>query len=384
LVKGIVQRVFQEHYPAYRRTHALERRERWAARQIATCRTPAQGFHVWACPHDDYRLLQHNSCKHRSCPLCGAAETERWVQGQQAHLLPCRYHQLVFTIPHDLHPLWHYNRAAFTNLLFRTAWDCVRAFARNPRWLGAEPGALVVFQSWGETLNTHVHLHMVLTAGGLTPAGRWQAPPRDFLFPARALSVKFRGRLRARLLAALAADAWTLPPDSTPARWRHTLNRLGRQRWNVFIAPAYAHARGLIIYLARYLRRGPIAEQRIRAYNGQHLAIAYKRCAEHTHATFQLGAQEFVGRVLTHAPVKGLRIVRAYGLFHHRRRAQLEAARHHCPATPASAEVHAVEGHGSEATTFHRDGPHCPRCHTRLIITLRYYPAANAPTRIAA
>ena len=383
-VKGIVQRVFQDHYAAYRRTHALSRRERWAARQIATCRTPAQGYHVWACPNDDYRVEQRNSCKHRSCPLCGAAETERCVQRQWARLLPCRYHQLVFTIPHDLHPLWQWNRTAFTNLLFQAAWESLRTFARDPRWLGAEPGALAVFQSWGETLNTHVHLHVVLTAGGLTPTGHWQAAPHNFLFPARALSVKFRGRFRADLLAALEDPTWARPPGTDATHWRQTLNRLGRQRWNVRIEPAYAHARGLILYLARYLRRGPIAEARVAAYDGRHLRIAYKRPAEHAGATFQLGAPEFIRRVLEHAPVKGQRVVRAYGLFHHRRRDQLEAARGQCPEAPAPEASVAVAGRGADAAAGHRDGPVCPHCQTPLVVVLRYYPARDAPEGIAA
>jgi len=73
---GIVQRIFREHFETYRRAHPVGARERWAAWNILTCRTPAQGFHIDACPQGDYRVLLHNSCKHRSCPRCGATETE--------------------------------------------------------------------------------------------------------------------------------------------------------------------------------------------------------------------------------------------------------------------------------------------------------------------
>ena len=383
-MKGIVQRVFQDHYAAYRRRHALGQRERWAARQIRTCRTCAQGYHVWTCPRGDYRREVNNSCKHRSCPLCGASETEQWLQRQQARLLGCRHHQIVFTLPHDLHPLWRYNRTAFSNLLFRCAWESLQSFARDPRWLGAEPGALAVIQSWGEMLNTHVHLHVMLTAGGLTPAGQWQEAPRSFIFPARALSVKFRGLFRARLLAELARAWWVLPPGTDATHWRHELNRLGRQRWNVRIEPAYDHGRGLLVYLARYLRRGAIAEARVHAYDGRTLRIAYKRPGEHARATFQLGAEEFLRRVLEHAPEKGLHVVRAYGLYHHRRRSQLEAARRQCPEIPSTTVEAVVQGAGADAVTFHHNGPHCPFCSSPLVITLRYYPGPHGPERLAA
>jgi hypothetical protein len=386
-MKGIVQRVFREHYTAYREQHALAVRERRAAVHLMTCRTPAQGYHVWTCPSGDYQLKQANSCKHRSCPLCGASETERWVQAQEAQALPCAYHQIVFTLPHDLHPLWLYNRALFTNLFFRAAWEALRAFCGDSRWLGAEPGALAVFQSWGETLNTHIHLHVLITAGGLTPAGQWRSSPHGFLFPSRALAVRFRGRMRAELLSALAAERLILPPSSDATDWRQRLNRLGRQRWHVQIQPPYTHPRGLILYLARYLRRGPIAESRIHGYQRGQLTITYKRPDEHRHKTFRLSASEFLRRLLVHVPPKGLRVVRAYGLFHHRRRLQLAQARAQLlPTLAATGSARPLANGCSAADSALRIGVRrCPHCNARLAVTRRSYPCRDGPPqRIAA
>ena len=385
-VKGIVQRVFRDHYSSYREQHALSVRERRAAAHLMSCRTPEQGYHVWSCPSGDYQLKQANSCKHRSCPLCGAAETERWVQAQQAQALPCAYHQIVFTLPHDLHPLWLYNRAIFTNLFFRAAWAALQAFCGDSRWLGAEPGALAVFQSWGETLNTHVHLHVLITAGGLTPEGRWRSSSNGFLFPARALAVRFRGRMRAELLRALAAEPLSLPPSTDATDWRQKLNRLGRQHWHVQIQPPYTHPRGLILYLARYLRRGPIAESRIRAYHREHLTITYKRPDEHRHGTFRLPPPEFIRRLLVHVPPKGLRVVRAYGLFHHRRRIQLAQARAQLLPTTAVTgrdRPHANDCSATE-TVLRFAVRRCPHCNARLAVTYRSYPIRDGPGRLAA
>lgn len=385
-VKGIVQRLFRDHYTAYRREHALSLHERNAAARIMTCRTPAQGYHVWTCPSGDYQREQPNSCKHRSCPLCGAAETERWVQAKEAQALPCAYHQIVFTLPHDLHPLWLYNRALFTNLFFRAAWAALQSFCGDSRWLGAEPGALAVFQSWGETLNTHVHLHILITAGGLTSEGQWRASSHGFLFPSRALAVVFRGRMRAELLHVLTAGPLNLPPSTDAAEWRQRLNRLGRQHWHVQIQPAYSHPRGLILYLARYLRRGPIAESRLHACQNGHLTITYKRPDEHRHNTFRLSVPEFLRRLLVHVPPKGLRVVRAYGLFHHRRRAQLAQARDQLlPAntTTGSDPTHANDCFAIE-TVLRFGVRRCPHCNAQLTVTFRSYPIRDGPKRIPA
>ena len=345
MMRGIIREVFKGHYEAYRRTRRQSVREQWAARQIQTCRTEVQGHHVVRCAAGDYQAERFNSCKHRSCPVCGTCETDRWVKKQEERVLPGPYHQIVFTMPDGLHPLWRYNRAGFTNLLFKAAWDSLLAFTRDPRWLGATPGATGVFQSWGDTLNVHVHLHVLITAGGLNDSGEWIRSRASFFCPAKALSAKFRGRFRALLLAALAQRDWQIPPGTSVAGWRTMLNKAGRQKWHVQIEPAYEHPRGAIRYLGAYLKRGPIGESRIKRYDGHTLNIAYKHPEHHPNPTFELTADEFLGRFLVHVPPKGQRVVRHFGLFHHRLRQRLELARRllapdtPVPHTPAGAPV---------------------------------------------
>jgi hypothetical protein len=333
------------------------------------------------CEAGDYEAQRFNSCKHRSCPTCGCVETERWIREQDARLLPGPYHQLVFTIPDQLHPLWLYNRRLFTNLLFKSAWESVRAFTDDPRWLGATPGAIGAVQSWGETLNLHVHLHLLLTAGGLDDKGVWVKSRDSFLCPARALSVKFRGRFRARLLAALEQEHLRVPPDGTPAGWRSLLNKLGRQKWHVQIEPAYAHPGGVIRYLGAYLRRGPIGESRIRRYDRGELMIAFKRPSEHASPFFTLTGGEFVRRFLVHVPPKGQRVVRHFGLFHHRQRERLEAARRQMAA---DCGVAAATVTASARVARPRPPMRCPRCGRVLTVVVVCYPSRAPPKRRAA
>jgi len=127
---GIVQRIFNDHYPALAASRPLDDRSRWAARNIRTCRTPEQGYHIDACPNGDYRIRLNNSCGHRACPLCGATDTELWLERQSAKELRCPHHQVVFTSPADLRTLWRWNRKAFTGLYFRAAWHTLREDGR--------------------------------------------------------------------------------------------------------------------------------------------------------------------------------------------------------------------------------------------------------------
>ena len=200
---GTVQRIFDDHYPAVEAAQRLDGRSRRAAWNIRTCRTPAQGYHIDACPNGDYRVRLNNSCKHRACPLCGATETELWLERQSAKELRCAHHQTVFTSPDELRAIWRWNRRLFTNLYFLAAWHALRELLANPRWLGALPGVIAVFQSWGDELQEHLHLHFIITCGGLSPDGKWIAADLAHLLPVAVLAAKFRGKFLAYLREAL-------------------------------------------------------------------------------------------------------------------------------------------------------------------------------------
>ena len=371
---GIVQRIFNEHYPALAAVRPLDDRSRWAALNIRTCRTPAQGFHVDACPNGDYRVLLNNSCRHRSCPLCGATETELWLERQSAKELRCPHHQVVFTSPADLRTLWRWNRKAFTGLYFRAAWHTLRELLGDARRFGGLIGAIGVFQSWGDELQEHLHLHFIITAGGLTAAGRWVAGNPAYLLPGPVLAAKFRGKFLAYLRASLtgigrkASDPdLVLPPTMTLQQALNLLNRLGRERWHVRIEEAYEHAGAVLKYAGRYIRRGPLSERRILAYNGKSVRIAYAHPEKHEHEAFNLPAGEFVRRVLNHAPERGTHCVRVYGLYHSACRKKLNQARSRLSQPPYEPEAEPPDTH----ELLHRMFPDftadlCPKCHARL------------------
>lgn len=393
---GIVQTIFRDHFAAYQRAHPVGARERWAAWNILTCRTPAQGFHLDACPHGHYEVRLHNSCKHRSCPQCGATETELWLERRTLQALACPYFHLVFTISHDLHPIWRRNRKRFTDVMFRAAWHTLRELLADPRWLGAVPGALGVFQSWDDELREHCHLHFIVTAGGLDPEGRWTAADGEFLLPTAVLAAKFRGKFLAYLREALQtvsprgagkpeAEALGTPPGMSAQQCRNLLNKLGRLTWHADIEPAYAQATGVYKYVGRYLRRGPIAERRILSYDGQRVTIAYAHPAKHGQRTFHLQAETFIQRLLSHVPEKGTHVVRAYGLFHPNCRAKLDDARaqlHQPPYAPFTDLPHAHEL--LQRMFPHWAGNFCPRCGAVLRTVYVHHRGHAPPLSMAA
>jgi hypothetical protein len=180
------------------------------------------------------------------------------------------------------------------------------------------------------------------------------------------------------LLAALSDGTLQVPPDTAAGFWRMRLNKFGRQKWHVQIEPAYEHPRGVIRYLGAYLRRGPIGESRIKRYDRRDVTIAYKRSAEHPQATFTLAATEFVRRFLVHVPPKGQRVVRHFGLFHHRQRARLEQARQQI--TPV-AIARAAATAPSARRTAAAPPLCCPRCGKALVVVAVTFCSRAPPQR---
>src|SRR5207244_12353225 len=64
-------------------------------------------------------LSLHDALPIWSCPQCAYLQTEHWLAHQQARLLACDHYHVIFTLPHDLNPLWLANVSAMTSLLFQ-------------------------------------------------------------------------------------------------------------------------------------------------------------------------------------------------------------------------------------------------------------------------
>ena len=282
-----LQTIFQDAFPAYEQTHPLPTHVRRAARAIMQCRTAILGGHVQACPDGHMARVWYNSCRHRACPQCAYLQTERWLAFQQARLLACDHYHVIFTLPHELNPLWLANVPVMTTLLFQAVRDTLGTLLADPKYLGAQPGIIAALHTWSQTLVLHPHLHCLVTGGGLTPAGQWVAVRHGFLLPARVVMAVFRGKMVAAIRQTFARGVLVLPAPMRPQQVLNLLNRLGhptKTKWNVRIMERYRHGTGVVTYLARYLRGGPIKNGRLVAYDGDCVTFTYRARQEEADA----------------------------------------------------------------------------------------------------
>ncbi len=345
-----LQTIFQEAFPAYEQTHPLPAHVRRAARAIMQCRTAALGGHVQACPDGHMSRIWYNSCRHRSCPQCAYLQTERWLALQRARLLACDHYHVIFTLPHELNPLWLANVPLMTTLLLQAVRATLGTLLADPKYLGAQPGILAALHTWSQTLVLHPHVHCLVTGGGLTPAGQWVAVRHGFLLPARVVMAVFRGKMVAAM-------------------------------------ERYAHGAGVVTYLARYLRGGPLKNARLVAWDGDHVTFTYRTRQEEADGArpglqrMTLPVADFLQRWLLHVPVPQTRVVRCYGLYHQTHTAALALCRAHLGQPPVAMPAPLVW----QTLCAQRGDVHPERCPTcgQLLVCTGVIPRGGAPPRLA-
>jgi len=193
--KNDLQQVLHQFLPGYCEKHTLSPRQAEICTHIRACRTEALGGVQLHCDHCDYEQPWYCACRDRHCPKCQWRATEAWCDKQCQSVLPVTYYHLVFTLPHDLNPWVQLHPEVIYHLLFKAVWATLKAFGADPKRLGGQLGMTAVLHTWGQQLWRHVHLHCLIPGGALDEAGQWHAARSNYLFPDRALSRHFRGRM---------------------------------------------------------------------------------------------------------------------------------------------------------------------------------------------
>ena len=381
--KVSIAEIVREHGAPFHQYHHPSARQRAVLRDIARCRTAALGGHREQCENCGESQILYRSCGNRHCPQCQSLPQAKWRDAQQALLLPVPYFHVVFTLPHDLNALIRSNPQQLYALLFGCVIATLREFSRDPKHLGAELGMTAVLHTWGQNLSEHVHLHLIVTGGGLDAAGdRWVASksPR-FLFPVKALSKLFRGKFLAMLCRLrecgklrFAASCQTLDQD---APWDALVVKLRRTKWVVYAKPPFAGPAQVLNYLSRYTHRIAISNERILSLRNGTVRFSYKDYAHgNSKKVMELPALEFLRRFLLHVVPRGFVRVRHYGILANCHRAQRLArcrellGQNHISPSPATTEALA----DSVQRLLGIDISRCPHCGQGPLRTVELLP----------
>jgi hypothetical protein len=315
-----VSQIFRHHGQAYRENHRLSPEQHKAMRDIERCRTAHLGGHMDFCSHGcGYMLISYNSCRNRHCPKCQSLQQARWLEARLERLLPTHYFHLVVTLPHELNPVTLLNRELVFNLLFEAASRALLQFARDYERLRAQIGFTAVLHTWDQELNSHHHLHLVVTGGGLSEDGeRWIAVGNSFLLPVRALSKIIRGKFLEGLEKAFREGRLKgeVPCLEDPVQFQRFSRKLRRKKWVVYAKGAFGGSQKAYHYLSRYTHRVAIANQRLVSLDEGKVSFrARDNSRPGQQRLVTLSAPEFIRRFLLHVlPLRFVKI-RHYGLM---------------------------------------------------------------------
>ncbi len=331
----------------------LDRQRQRVCSHLLGCRTEAMGGLQLQCTHCEHAQPHYFGCRDRHCPQCQGRAMRQWAEQQRANILPVRYYHLVFTLPHPLNGWIQLHPEVIHRLLFQAAWGTLRAFGRDPKRLHGEMGMTAVLHTWGQNLSQHVHLHCLVPGGALGDDGRWRPAHSNYLFPVRALSRHFRGRM----VSALRGAAGELQRVTRPGEIDAMLDTLMATEWVVYSRDCLDHTATVVDYLARYTRRIAISNARILAIDDRQVTLRYRDYRDRNrNKCMTLAGEEFVRRFLLHVLPKGLMRVRHYGFLANRcRRRRLAEIRR------ALAVQDAPPATDTDAPTQARYT--CPRCH---------------------
>lgn len=277
---------------------------------IEACRTEALGGHVFLCePCQEYRY-SYRSCQNRHGPKCQHGNAEEWLQMQNALLLPVPYFMLTFALPAELREAARRHPKTIYSIFFRTSAAALQKLARAREFVGGQLGFFGVLHTWTRDLRYHPHIHSIVAGGGLSvDGGQWLPAREDFLVPVKALSKIFRAKCRDAL-------------QKTPL-YAHVPPETWAKDWVVHCEPVGSGHQALK-YLAPYIFRVALSNQRILKLEDGTVTFQYKDAQTDALATQTLAVEEFIRRFLPHVLPDRFLKVRYDGFLASRTRQRLE------------------------------------------------------------
>ena len=304
---------------------AVPERHMRTVQALIRCGTGELGYTVHACPDCGHQENIPRGCGNRHCPRCQGRLAHAWLARQQADLLDTPYFHVVCTLPHALLPLCAAAPRELYALLFEAAAQTLLRLGRER--LGGAIGLTAILHTWGQLLNLHPHLHLIVTGGALDSLGHWhRVKSRQYLFPVGVIGAIFRGKFMAGLTALKKRRAVPEPQGGWPRLWK----QLGAaDRWVVYCKRPFAGPESVLAYLANYTHRVAISERRIEAFEGHNVTFRWRDYADNGAIKHQtLPIETFVRRFCQHLLPRSFTKIRHYGILaNHVRKPEIPKAR---------------------------------------------------------
>jgi Putative transposase len=105
--------------------------------------------------------------------ICQSIKREQWVDKLKSKLLKVPYVHSVFTLPHQLNSLARNNESLIYSLIMKVAWLTIKSIGAKSSYT---PGMTSILHTFGSDMKYHIHVHALVTFGGMSKDGAWIYP----------------------------------------------------------------------------------------------------------------------------------------------------------------------------------------------------------------
>ena len=294
-----------------------------ASNAILNCKSGRLGYHISQCTDCGHIEIHNNSCRNRNCPNCQAVSKEIWVDKRRAEVIDSPYFHVVFTLPHELGPLIYSNQKLLYGLFQRCCAQTLLELSADKKYLGATPGIIQVLHTWNQELLYHVHMHCIISGGGITRDQKIRKSKTSFFIPVYVLRDKFKGKFLACLDEYYRNDTLSFSSSCENLRnsynWNVWKNNLYEKDWCPFIKETFNGFGNAIEYLGRYTHKIAISNSRILSVTDKEVTFSArgKKTGE-PKRSITLRNEEFIRRFLMHVLPCRFQKIRYYGFLNNR------------------------------------------------------------------
>lgn len=288
--------------------------------KLLSCKNQIRGYLEYRCPNPNCSHVKYIpfTCKCKACSSCGKKATEIWIQKQNQILPNTSWQHITLTMPCELWDFFWHNRWLL-NLVASIAAKCLLNFAKKKDIL---LGIFIAIHTFGRDLKRNVHFHISTTSGGLSAnLTKWKNISFHQITLMKMWRYQiinlFRKAYKQNKLVIPAAIQKQLNPTFT---FSHFLDSLYQKTWIIDCPKPTSNFKQIVRYLGNYFKRPPIADSKLRHFDGIEVIFKYLDHVTNTYHSLVLSAEQFIARFVQHIPDENFRMLRYYGFLSNRTR----------------------------------------------------------------
>ena len=303
--------------------HSVSDIQKKVSHAVMRCKSGALGANACQCTECGHTEFHNNSCRNRNCPNCQAVLKEIWVDKRREEVIDAPYFHVVFTLPHELNPLIYCNQKLLYGLFHKCCAETLLELSYDKKYLGATPGIIQVLHTWNQEIGYHVHMHCIVSGGGLTYDKKIRRSKNKFFIPVGVLRDKFKGKYLSQLDSMYRKGQIVLSSSCETLRnsyeWKEFKNNLYGKGWCPYIKETFNGFGNALEYLGRYTHKIAISNNRILSVTEKEVTFSARgKKPGESRRQITLEHTEFIRRYLMHVLPSGFQKIRYYGFLNNR------------------------------------------------------------------